>query len=45
MQCRAHHLSPFGQGVFNLGRHLWMDGSGDDAVALKLAELLDQHLL
>ena len=42
---RAHRLSPLGQVVFDLGRHLRIDGAADDAVALELAELLDQHLL
>ena len=45
VECGAHRLSPLGQIVFNLRRHLRVHSAVDDAVALELAELLDQHLL
>src|SRR5262252_9457050 len=45
IQCGTHGLSPPGQIVFDLRRHLWVHGSANDAVALQIAELLDQHFL
>jgi len=41
---RAHRLSPIGQTVLDLGRHLRVDGAADHAVALQFAQLLGQHL-
>src|SRR6266850_5629327 len=38
-------LSPFRQAILDLRRHLMVDDPPDNAVALQLPELLDQHLL
>ena len=42
---RAQGLPPLGQVVLDLRRHLGVDDARDDAVALELPKLLDQHLL
>src|ERR1700752_3761386 len=42
---RAQGLPPVGQVVLDLRRHLCVDDARDDAVALELPKLLDQHLL
>ena len=34
-----------GEGVFHLGRHHWMNGAPDQAVALQTAQSLGQHFL
>ena len=38
VKCGAHPLSPLGQSVFDLRRHLWKDGSDDNAVALQFTK-------
>src|SRR4029453_18379622 len=42
---RTEGLAPLGQVVLDLWRHLWVDDPRNDAVALELPKLLDQHLL
>jgi hypothetical protein len=42
---RAQGLPPVGQVVLDLRRHLCVDDARDNAVALELPKLLDQHLL
>jgi hypothetical protein len=45
VQRRAQGLPALGQVVLDLRRHLCVDDARDDAVALELPKLLDQHLL
>ncbi len=45
IECWTQGLSPVGQAVFNLRRHLVMDDAAHDAITFHLPKLLDQHLL
>jgi len=45
VECRAKRTSPLGETVLHLRGHLRIDLPLDDPVALKFAQLLDQHLL
>ena len=41
----THGFAKLGEGVFDAGRNLGVDGAGDDAVGLHLTEALRQHFL